>query len=203
MRELSEYLEVLVSLIAISVPFAVTPVFLSLTSNFDPKRRRQNANSAALTVFITGVVAIYVGERLFHLFSIGIPSFEVAGGLLILLTGLAMVRDGPGTTKGEASDHDVGVVPIGIPLLCGPGLISTILIQSHEFESQIDNLILSGCVLILAFVAWLCLVGADRISRFLGETGIDILTRIFGLILSALAVEFIVAGLAGLFPKIL
>jgi multiple antibiotic resistance protein len=200
MREASEYAEVLVSLIAVSTPFAVAPCFLALTANFDHKRRLRNATMAAFTIIVTCELAIYVGESLFHMFSIGIPSFQVAGGLLIFLTGLGMVRRGFEETHQTASDKDVGVVPLGIPLLCGPGLISTVMIQSHEFESAADNLALSACVLILAAVAWCCLVGAEKISALLGHTGLDVLTRVFGLILAALAVEFVAAGIRGLFP---
>lgn len=205
MRELSEYLEVVISFTSVSAPFAIAPLFLSLSSQFDAPRRRRNATMAALTIFVTGVLVVYLGEAIFNAFSIGIPSFRVAGGLLVLLTALNMVKDGY-TPPGEAPQGDtgdIGVVPIGIPLLCGPGLIATIMVQSHEHESQADNLILCGCVAILALIAWLCLVGAETLSSTLGDKGLDILTRLSGLILSALAIEFIASGSAVLFPGLM
>ncbi len=203
MRELSEYLEVFISFLAVSTPFAAAPVFLGLTANFDKKRRAQNANLAALTIFITGIVVIFCGEALFHAFSISIPSFRVGGGLLVLFTGVSMVREGAGDSKIEAASNDVGVVPIAIPLMCGPGLISTIMIQATEAESSTDNLALCACVAVLAIAGWCCLMGAEKLSAKLGVMGLDILTRISGLILTALAVEFIAAGMGTLFPGLL
>lgn len=201
MRPASEYLEVLISLLAVANPLAIAPVFLAMTGHFDTSRRIRNATMAALTITVTGILAIYVGEALFKAFSIGIPSFRVAGGLCILLTAIQMVRQGVKPPEGqEAVETDVGIVPIGIPLICGPGTISAVIIQSHEFESAVDNMILAWCVVGLALVSWVSLAGAQFVSRLLGDTGMDVMTRIFGLILAALAFEFISSGLLELFP---
>ena len=205
MREVSEYAEVFMSLLAVSTPLAMCPVFLALTAGFEPQRVARNARQAALTFFIVGLVSVYVGEALFKIFSIGIPSFRVAGGVLVFLTALGMVREGApepsASGESSAAKKDVGVVPMGIPLLAGPGTISVILIQSHEFESHMDNLILAGMILLVALVCWFCLVSAGPISGKLGRQGLDVTTRVFGLILAALAVEFIATGLVVLFPQ--
>lgn len=202
MREAAEYAEVLVSLLAVSTPFAVAPVFLSLTAAYDASRRARSARLAALTVFVTLLVAIFAGEPLFRAFSISVPSFRVGGGLLILLTGMEMVRKGLADPDPESTDalKEVGAVPVGIPLLAGPGTIATMTIQSQEHNSLADNQILVLLALILSLVIWLCLRLAEPLAARLGRNGMDILTRVFGLILCALAVEFIVSGLLVLLP---
>jgi len=202
MREAAEYAEVFVSLLAVSTPFAVAPVFLSLTAAYDSARRARSARLAAFTVFVTLVVAIFAGEPLFRAFSISVPSFRVGGGLLILLTGMEMVRKGLADPNPDTTDSpkEVGAVPVGIPLLAGPGTIATMTIQSQEHSSWADNQMLVLLALSLSLVIWICLRLAQPLAARLGRNGMDILTRVFGLILSALAVEFIVSGLLALLP---
>lgn len=201
MRSLNEYLEVLVTLLAVSNAIGMIPVFLTVTRGMSPQAKRQTIVNASATTLATLLVAALAGEAIFHFFSIGIPSFRVGGGLLILMTGLDMVRPKPGSpATEEAADPVVGVVPLGIPGLAGPGTITAVMIQAQEHQSLVDDLALGGLVGAVTLWVWCCFAAADPIQRRLGDRGIDVMSRVLGLILVAMAVEFIATGLQALFP---
>jgi multiple antibiotic resistance protein len=203
LRSLPEYLEVLVGLLTISAVPVIMPIFIGLTIDRTSTQRFRSAFLAALTLFVTLALAIYLGEQLLSLLSISLFSFRVAGGILIFATGLGLI-----SAKSELNVNsiqgvdksEIGIVPLGIPLLAGPGMISVVLIQSQEMESNADNLVLVGLVLLVAFFVWACLAASEMISKMMGPNGLEILSKVSGLILAALGVEFIATGTLQLFP---
>ena len=188
-------------------PFATIPSFLAITHDADPARRKRMARKGALTCFIVLTSFAVCGQLIFRLFGITLPAFEIAGGLILLLIGLDMLeaRRSPtqetlGDTEEAAAKEDAGIVPLGIPMLAGPGAISSVMVLVGQVPRLLDwemGAIL-GSITFTALVSYWVLAGADRVRRVLGETGIRILVRIMGLLLVALAMQFFVNGLTDL-----
>lgn len=205
----AEYLKFFAGLLAIINPVGAVPLFINLTQNETRRERRRTALIAGLTVAIVLLVALFVGESLLRFFGITVPSFRVAGGILILLMALAMLqaRTSPvKQTEEEAQEGvekpTVGVVPLGLPLLAGPGAISTVILYGGAGQSFWHYAVLAGAILLVAAIAWAFMRAAPYVSDLLGKTGINIVTRIMGLIMAAIGVEFIANGMRGLFPAL-
>lgn len=161
------------------------------------------ARRAAVTCFLVLTVFALAGSLIFRLFGITLPAFKIAGGLILALIGLDMLqarrsptKETPGDTAEGLEKEDVGIIPLGIPMLAGPGSISTVMVLTSDSRSWLRMVLILAAVAVTAFLAYWILAGADRVRRYLGETGIRILTRMFGLILTAIAVQFILSGLA-------
>jgi len=188
-------------------PFAAVPSFLAITGNADPQRRKRTARKAALTAFIVLTSFALGGQLIFRLFGITLPAFEIAGGMILLLIGLDMLqakRSATQETSGDTEEatvkEDAGIVPLGIPMLAGPGAISTVMV----LVGQVPNLLhwemgaILGSITVTCLVSYLVLAGAGRVRRVMGETGIRVLVRVMGLLLVALAMQFFVNGLTDL-----
>jgi multiple antibiotic resistance protein len=188
-------------------PFAAIPSFLAITESADPARRKRMARKAGITCFIVLTSFALAGQLIFKMFGITLPAFEIAGGLILLLIGLDMLearrsatQEAQGDTEEGAAKEDAGIVPLGIPMLAGPGAISSVMVLVGEVPNLLNwemGAIL-GSIAITCFVSYLVLAGAGRIRIVLGETGIRILVRIMGLLLVALAMQFFVNGLTDL-----
>ncbi|MCP5315636.1 MAG: NAAT family transporter [Chromatiaceae bacterium] len=200
-------LHTLVGLIVIVNPLLAVSAFAALAGGEDPLQRRATAHRAALTVAAVLSASALGGETLLRLFGIGLPAFKVGGGVLILLMAIAMLHarmSGARHTDEEADEahekEQVGVVPLGIPLLAGPGAISTVIIYAHAGTGWAGTGLLVLEVWLVAGLVWLALRVGDRVAVVLGTTGMNIATRIMGLLLAAIAVEFITHGLKVLLP---
>jgi multiple antibiotic resistance protein len=186
-------------------PFAAIPSFIAITSGVDATRRRRMAMKASLTCFIVLTSFAVAGRLIFKMFGITLPAFEIAGGLILLLIGIDMLEAKRSPTQ-EASEEaqegatkeDAGIVPLGIPMLAGPGAISSVMVLVGSAPSKWQMVAIISAIAITAFASYGVLNGADRLRRVLGETGIRILVRIMGLLLMALAVQFFVNGLTDL-----
>ncbi|MBV8467687.1 MAG: NAAT family transporter, partial [Burkholderiales bacterium] len=183
------------------------PVFISLTANQSMRDKKRTIRIASLAVASLLIGTALVGSSVLEFFGIGIASFKVAGGILILLVGLSMVNAQVGSTRQtseerEEAEHkaNVAVVPLAIPLLAGPGAMSTMIIYAHSVEHWYQFAWLIGDGLLIGVITWLSLNLAVPISRVLGKTGINVATRLMGLLLMAIAVEFMVDGLTKLLP---
>ena len=186
-------------------PFAATPAFLAMTAGYEHVRRKQMARRAALTCLVILSVFATVGKYLFRLFGITLPAFKFAGGLLLLLVALDMLqarRSRTRETPEEQSDaceiEDVGIIPMGIPMLAGPGSISTVMVlvgQAPRWRDATPVLVGIG---ITSLVCYIVLASADRVEAVLGEIGIRIVTRLMGLVLTAIAFQFFVSALVDL-----
>lgn len=195
-------------LLAILNPIGAVPIFLGLTLGHGPSQRRRTARYAALAVAVVLIAAVWAGEGLLGFFGVRIASFRVGGGILILLMAIAMLQARTSPSKQtqeeaeEAGTRDsVGVVPIGVPLLAGPGAISLVIVDAQQAAAG-ERVLLSATILVAAAIAWAALLAADPIGRVLGRTGINIFTRLMGLLLAAVAVEYIATGLLELFPAL-
>ena len=204
-----DYLKVFVALIALVNPLGVLPMFISLTRDFTEVQRQNAIRTAALTVVTVIVVCALLGEHIIQFFGISTASLQVSGGLLILLMALNMLNAQPGgarTTMEERDEaehkHTIGVVPLGIPLLTGPGAMSTVIVMAHNAKRTMDYLVIIGSGVVIAALVWLTLQMAQPIARTLGRIGINIATRIMGLLVAAVAVEFIVDGLTTMIPAL-
>jgi len=185
-------------------PFAAIPSFLAMTDRADSKARRRMASRAAWTCFIVLTLFALAGSFIFKLFGITLAAFEIAGGLILLLIGLEMLQarrstqEGASETEEGAHKEDIGITPLGIPLLAGPGAISTVMVLMGASPTWRHSIPIFVAIAVTAFASYLILASADRVRRRLGETGIRIMMRIMGLMLTAIAVQFVINGLARL-----
>ena len=204
-----DYLKVFIALIALVNPLGILPMFISLTHDFTKVQKKNAIRAASLTVVAVIVVCALLGEHIIKFFGISTASLQVSGGLLILLMALNMLNAQPGgarTTLEERDEaehkHTIGVVPLGIPLLTGPGAMSTVIVMAHNAKKPMDYAAIIGSGVVIAILVWLTLQMAQPIARTLGRTGINIATRIMGLLVAAVAVEFIVDGLTAMIPAL-
>jgi multiple antibiotic resistance protein len=202
-----DILKTIVSLFAIVDPIGAVPIFMSITAGRSAASRAKMARMAALAVLCLLVGSIFLGGRILTFFGISISAFRVAGGILLLLMAIAMLQAAPSATRStpeETADAEeregAAVVPIAMPLLAGPGSISTAVLWSEQCHSMWDKGILVLASLVIAASVLVSLLLANRIGRRLGRTGINVLTRLMGLLLAAIAVEFVVDGLGQLLP---
>jgi len=199
------FIQTLVTLFVLMDPIGIVPIFVSLTSDQSTVQKKRTAKNISIVVVFVLIISTLFGNDILRYFYIGIAEFRVSGGLLLLLMSNQMLTTDLFSTavaKGHTSTYNGGrlVTPLGIPLLAGPGAIGTVIIygqNAHTFFSY--GLILID-VLIASFAAYVAMYNAHHISHFFGEIGIEIITKIAGLILGAIAVRFICQGLIRLLP---
>lgn len=186
-------------------PFAALPTFLAVTADQDPARRVRTARKASLTATVILSSFAAAGQYIFKAFGITLPAFEIAGGIILLLIGLDMLeakrsptQEASGDTADATSKDDAGIVPIGIPMLAGPGAITSVMVLVGQAQDLREHLAIYVAILITCAVCFLVLGSAARVAKAMGETGIRILVRIMGLLLVALAVQDFVNGLGDL-----
>lgn len=209
MLEYAQYLKIFIGLLAIVNPFGAVPMFLSMTGDESPAQRRRTIDMVAIGVTVILLVALFIGEHVLAFFGITIDSFKVGGGILVLLMAIAMLHAKTSLIKQtdkEARESiekpSVAIVPLAMPLLAGPGAISTVILAAHRAHGVAHYLIISLSIVLLSALIWVVLRLSPWIESHLGATGINIFTRIMGLILMAIAIEFIASGLKGLFPML-
>lgn len=211
MSEWHQLFKTTVALLAIVNPFGGIPIFISATHGWSARDRARTSRTVALTVLVVLALAAFTGDQLLEFFNVSIGSFMVGGGILVLLLAISMlqakespIRQTPEEAVEAADREAVGVVPLGIPLLAGPGAISSVIIAAHQFRhgDLLGHVLLLIPIATVALVVWGVFLLGGRISRRLGRTGLNIVTRLMGLILAAMAVEFIARGIIELFPKL-
>lgn len=199
----------LVTLLAIVNPLACVPFFIHYTQGFTPALRRRTILVASFSAFVVIAISALLGLKLLEFFGISLASFQVGGGMLLLTSSLAMLNAEPAEAKSAKSDLEdadasartsIAVVPLTIPLLTGPATMSTVVIYAEKAKTfwQLGTLVAYGVVIALATMV--CFSLAQPIARVLGKTGINVMTRLMGLILAALSVEVMADGLQKLFP---
>lgn len=207
MLEYTEYTKFLIALLAIVNPLGAVPIFVALTSGAPALERKRIGKIVIASVLIILFAALLIGDGLLQFFGITIHSFSVGGGIIILLMAISMLQarrshisQTPEETREGESKDSVAVVPLAMPLLAGPGAISTVILYAHKDTGASHYAVMAVDILIVGFLLWLVLKLVPWISRHVSQTGINIFTRIMGLILAAIAIEFIASGLKGLFP---
>jgi multiple antibiotic resistance protein len=191
-------------------PIATIPVFLFMTSNMGQRDRSRMARIAAMTCFFVLAGFSVAGTVLFRLLGITLPAFQTAGGIILLLVGLDMVqarrsgtKEAPGEVEEAVVKSDAGIVPLGMPMLAGPGAISNVVVLIGNATHWWETATVYIAIALTALASYFLLAGAGRVRRRMSETSIHILTRIMGMLITALAVQFIATGVKalGLLPK--
>ncbi|WP_340617876.1 YchE family NAAT transporter [Xenorhabdus entomophaga] len=207
---LSGYIKFFMGLFALVNPVGVLPVFISMTNYQTPAGRNKTNFIANLSVAIILCISLLVGDSILFVFGISIDSFRIAGGMLIVTIAVAMINGKLGEDKQNklekseaAVRSSVAVVPLALPLMAGPGAISSCMVWSARYQGWPNYFGLALTSVLFAFCCWLLFRSASLLVKFLGQTGINVITRIMGLLLMSLGVEFIVTGVKALFPGLL
>jgi multiple antibiotic resistance protein len=195
------------SLFSIVDPFAAVPIFLALVGSSPRPAQTRTALSAAVTCFVVLTTFALAGGFIFHFFGITLPAFKITGGIVLFGVGFEMMRAKRSGTRGTSEEareaetkEDVGVMPLGLPLLSGPGAIATVVVfvgKSQSFEQRAGLFVAVAAVSVLSFVT---LASAELIARVLGKTGINVVGRVMGLILAAVATQLVIDGVREALP---
>lgn len=189
-------------------PIAVLPVFITITEGDSAQKRKQMALRACLVAALILLTFLLAGGLIFKLFSLTLAAFRIAGGLLLALTGLDMLRSLTSATKTSDTElteavkkPDVAIVPLAMPLLAGPGSIATVMVLVAQAQHVWQIVVLAAAIVVTALVSYLMLRAASLVNRILGASGRAILERVMGLLLVAIAVQFILGGIRDAFPE--
>jgi len=199
----------LLGLLAVANNIAAIPLYLALIKGLKPKEQFKLCNIATLTSFLTMVISMLTGIAILNFFEISLPAFRIAGGLLLLRTGISMMSTDREKTESGTENLSfskiisTAVIPIAIPLTTGPGTISTIILFASTISHNMSmHLLLFAAILIMTSIIWLSFWHAPILVKVFGSTGLNVITKIFGLITLALGVQFILTGILNAFPKL-
>jgi multiple antibiotic resistance protein len=198
----------LLGLIAVANNIPAIPLYLELCQELETKEQHKLCLIATTTSFITMITAMVTGMAILNFFDISIEAFRIAGGLLLLNTGLAMMSSSQqAVVKGEGASFSkmisLAVIPISIPLTTGAGTMSTVILFTEQFQhSPTQSFKLFGAILGMTLLIYLSFRYSTIIIKVLGHTGMDVLSKIFGLITLSLGLQFIISGIKGAFPKL-
>jgi multiple antibiotic resistance protein len=204
-----DILKPLIALLAIVNPIGVVPFFIHFTQTFSREQRQHTIRISSFSAFVVIAVSALAGLKVIEFFGISLASFQVGGGTLLLISSLAMLNAQPAESKpGDVSDGkakldtgaSIAVVPLTIPLLTGPATISTMVIYAEKTRHLWQLGVLVGYGVVIGLVTFVVFSASGRIASVLGRTGINVMTRLMGLILAAMAVELLADGLVKLFP---
>lgn len=207
----SIYLQFFIGLVAIINPFGILPVFMGMTAHLYEEERNKTNRITTFSVAIFLLVALYFGQSILNFFSISLNSFRIAGGLLIISIAMSMISGKLGEEKQnkeeKATDFSeadsIAVVPLAMPIMAGPGSISSTIVWGSRYNSWADWLGFTLMIILFAFGCYLLFRSGPLVMKFLGKTGSNVVTRIMGLILMALGIEISAAGIVKLFPGLL
>lgn len=200
----SFFLEFFAAMFAIANPFTNLPIFLSLTTGELAKKRKRIAAVSILAAAIICTIIVFAGTAFLQIFGIGIPSFEIAGGIIIFFIALSMLHakqntihhSASNTSKATAESNNPSIVPLAIPLIGGPGTLSTIMVYTNRVP---DNLVDYSSILIVIygalFLVWLAFYFGDPLAKFLGTNGMSVISRIMGIILAAISIDMVMHGI--------
>lgn len=187
-----------IALIAIVDPIGCLPLFLSLTGQHKKINKKNVVKMTAITVFIILVTSLFLGDKILNMFGISMPSFQICGGILLLIMAISMMlgkHQVIESGQNGKSDKDlIAFVPLSIPLLAGPGAMSNMIIAAHQAPNLINQSFLILPCLAVSLLIWLTLSFAENISKMIGAIGTKIITRVMGLLLGSMAIEFITRG---------
>ena len=201
----------LITLLAVVNPLACVPFYIHFTQGFNRAQRQRTILVSSFTTFVVIAASALLGLQILEFFGISLASFQVGGGMLLLTSAMSMLNAQPAEARANADEvHDaearatvgasIAVVPLAIPLLTGPATMSTVVIYAEKAKTLLQLGTLVGYGVVIALATALCFSMAGPIARVMGKTGINVMTRLMGLILAALAVEVMADGLHKLFP---
>ncbi|WP_297438559.1 neutral amino acid NAAT transporter SnatA [Thermococcus sp.] len=197
-------------LFAITNPVGAVPMFLSITHDLDPVNRREIANKTSVSVILTLLTFALIGQWIFKFFGSSVDAFSIAGGILLFKMGLEMLSGKLSSVKISREEteefgedvvtlEEVAIIPLAIPLISGPGAITTVMIYMAKSGTLPGKLTVMTTVVTIGLTVWLVLHSANRIQERLGRVGIKVMTRMMGLILTSMAVQMIINGVKGAF----
>jgi len=186
---------------AIIDPFGYVPIFLSLTSGDSEAMRKKMVGKACLTAFIALTLSTFIGQHVLKFFGISIPALQISGGLILLIIGFEMMKILPVveklTQKEEteaARKEDISIVPLAIPMLSGPASIATVIVLSSRAETFVDYPRIVSCILVTLVITYFVLRSSSRLMKIIGVTGLNVMTRVMGLLLCAIAIQYVING---------
>ena len=198
------------SLLAIINPLSAAPMYLALTDGYSPEHRKRTLRSAITTAFVVLAVFALVGGTIFQLFGITIHAFRIAGGIIFFGIGMDMLQ--AKRSRGKATEEEeleattkeqVGITPLGIPMITGPGAITTVMVLMTQATTGFRVAVVFAAVAIVLGLTWITLSAAPKIVGFFGQTGLNVMTRIMGLLVTVIAVQFIIDGARPILVEIL
>lgn len=210
----TEIVKIMIAFMVLINPFSALTLFLDSTKGYSMTDRRRFARISSLTVFITITFFTVAGEGLLRVLGISVGSFQVAGGVLVFLIAINMMNGEGNPVKPDQENVDIddsvetigstaaAVVPLAIPMMVGPGGISTVIIYSAQVSNWQQTLAIIIAGLLISVFCYLALMAAGRLSRLLGDTGLNIISRIMGMLLAAVAIEILVSGIRTIFPSL-
>lgn len=203
----TDILKFMITLLTIINPLGAIPIFLSLTDSFSQQHIVTVSKTCSVAVIVTLCVSLIFGQNILNLFGISIPSFTIGGGVLLLSMAFSMITASPSKTKISKTEMenfenrtDLGVVPLAIPMLAGPGSISTAIIHGkslHGIEQWIGSLLV---IALMGLIVYIILRSSRRLGRKLGIVGMSVLSRVFGIILLAISIEMLAKGIKEILP---
>ncbi|MBF0105937.1 MAG: NAAT family transporter [Deltaproteobacteria bacterium] len=207
LEQWTEHIKIVTGLVAIVNPIGAVPLFVTLSQQMSVSDRKKTVKIASLTVCCTLLLVMFCGQAFLNYFGISVASFKVGGGILLLLMAISMLHGNqllPKHTEEEAQEavtkESIAVVPLAIPMLAGPGAISSVILYSNQSNAFHDELTLVGAILIVSLLTLIILNMGHKIAKALRKTGVNIVSRVMGLIIAAIGVEFICDGLVVLIP---
>jgi multiple antibiotic resistance protein len=182
-------------------PIAIVPAYLAFTRKETPDRRKATARAACVAAAVTLIIFGFAGDLILKMFGVTLPAFRIAGGFILWLVAMDMLRAKRSTQEGTEElkegeqKEEVGITPLGIPMLAGPGAMSTVMVLSAQAHDVATKAVVYASIVVTMLISWGLLRTADRVFARLGESGIRVATRIMGLILAAIAVQFVLSGM--------
>lgn len=197
-----EFLVTTVKLFALMTPPAVLSAFLSGTKNYDEERKRKTALKTSTVVFVMGIVLFFIGNALFSIFGFTLDAFRIGAGALLFLTAVSLMNDSPDKNKIQEED-DISVVPLAVPLCMGPASIGTIIVMGTSSVGVAQNIIGTLALLVASLGIYVMLLTSKTIARVLKKSGIAILSKLTGLLISAIAAQVIFTGIAAFLKPVM
>lgn len=181
-------------------PLSTMPVFMTMTADLSIKERNRTAKKATIVALITIIIFAFSGQLLFKFFGISVNSFRIVGGVIFFIMGMDMLQARIGQVKIKDSEvktyvNDISVTPLAIPMICGPGAITNSIVLMEDASTLTRKIILFSTILLVMFITYIIFYSSSRIIKMLGQTGINVMMRLMGLIVMVIAVEFFFSGL--------
>lgn len=181
-------------------PLSTMPIFMTMTADLSDHERNNTAKKASIIALITIIAFALSGQLLFNFFGISVNSFRIVGGVIFFIMGMDMLQARLGQVKIKDSEvksyvNDISITPLAIPMICGPGAITNSIVLMEDANNFPKKVILFIAIFIIMFITWLILYSSSKIIKVLGQTGINVMMRLMGLIVMVIAVEFFFSGL--------
>jgi multiple antibiotic resistance protein len=205
--EYNTFIYYFVSLLVICSPFSALPALITLTQGLSEAEKKRTGLVAGISVGVILVTMTWIGGPLLDFLGITVPAFQVAGGIVVFLLALSMLNAETSRIKQTSEDqkdsrhsNSIAIVPLAIPIMAGPGAISTMIVAVNDNPGVINQLSLSFCAILVALALGITLYFSPKFEKFLGQRGINIVNRLAGLVLAGIAVQTLAKGIIGLFP---